>query len=899
MTVEAVETAATWRVLRGPIRAADLRAGISEIATAHELAVSSPAPDSLILTTSSDDRTRVALRWRRYAPDRTDTLSHVLPTAPHLEILIDHEGGGATVAERIRSWLTGRLRRFSPEELDQIVATMPLLDRYAVPSPVLDGWAVIFRDHYVENTLGFLLAIERAGVPAEWIYALAKGDRTHNRDRVHATLIDRGCASGLLDNTVINAPDTHAAELAQSLTRVDAFIDAAHTAGRRVLVIDDGGLLAQGYGRADAPRRIDAALELTVSGLKRIATADLGVPVFNLARSELKTNLGYPEIADSCLRRLRELLPAIKVIGRSVVMIGFGALGSRLAVALAAQSCQIHVVDPDPMALIAAAEKGFRAYRTVAEALSAVTPFLIVGSTGEDALQPGDLDLLPDDVFLAPFATRDFSILADPRYSHRSEEIPGTGRCYRLAADRQVTMLGDGRSLNLFEADAIPNQGYDAYRAGTLIAAIALCEQADQLPVGVHTELVDEIVRASGLYDAYYDTYLVAHHTNRSVRRLGKPLAGLSACVVGYGAAGRLHAEILAEEGAQLTVLDPKHQDLPKAYRSFQHGLADLPPTLASGIGLWSVCCPTADHLPVLRSILSQAPEARVLLEKPACQGHEIDALEALLSSHRNARVMVTDQYRHARVLDALSDLIAHFEPDATTDHIAVTFSKDRTADIAQGRFVDRFYGVLGYEWLHMLAVLRRLMPADLLDAYFAISPRRSELWATYDSRLFVSALTERTSVIADGTRMRVELTSSITSPTVLLGSTPRTAPGGAGRWQRGLRPADDRHRHITVHAGRTRFTAHLDPVTATDGWQLDRNQHRVTVERAGEVLHDEVVQDSPLHTSIRHTAAMLTSPEPTPSPDLAPLRRIAMLAEFLRAQQPLTEGERVQRNAG
>ncbi|WP_211591847.1 NAD-binding protein [Microbispora sp. H10836] len=880
-------SAPAWQVLHGPIHPADLQAEVTRFAASQGLTVAALDPHGLVLT-FPDGRGGVTLRWRRSTPERPDTLSHVLPAEPSLEILLDPHPGGADVAQRLAGQLAPRLRRFSQAELDQIVASMPLLSRYAVPSPALEGWAVIFRDHYVENTLGFLLALERAGVPARWIYALAKGDRTHNRDRVHATLLARGCASGVLDNTAINAPDTHADELACALAEVDAFIDTAHAEGRRVLVVDDGGLLAQGYGHADAPRRIDAALELTVSGLKRIASAEVGVPVLNMARSELKTNLGYPEIADSCLRRLRALLPGIKVTGRPVVVIGYGALGSRLAQALRAQGCQIYVVDSDPLALIAAAETGHRTYRTAAEALRTTRPFLIVGTTGEAALCADDLRLLPDGAFLAPFATRDFSILANSQY--RPEEIPGIGRRYRLDSGSHVTLLGDGRSLNLFEADAIPNQGYDAYRAGTLIAAIALCEQADRLPPGVHTDLVDTIVREAGLYDAYYDTYLATTQASRPAA--AHPLAGVSACVVGYGAAGRLHAEILAAEGAALTILDPKHQDLPKDCRSFPHGVTELPSAVTSGIGLWSVCCPTSDHLPVLRSILSQAPDARVLLEKPACQGHEIDAFAALLSSHRNARVVVTDQYRHARVLDILNGLIFTFEPNSPIDYVGIVFTKDRTADIAQGRFVDRFYGVLGYEWLHMLAVLRRLLPAEALAAYLATPPQQGELWATYDSRLFVSALTERASVAVADAHLRVELMSSITSPTVVLGSTPRTGLDRPGLWQRGLRPADDRHRHITVHAGRTQFTAHLDPVTATGGWQLERNHHRVTVERAGELLHDEVVQDSPLHTSIRDAVATLIGPGPVPPPDLNPLRRIAMLAEFLRAQQRSPEGQ-------
>ncbi|GAA4236860.1 hypothetical protein FHR32_006110 [Streptosporangium album] len=367
--------------------------------------------------------------------------------------------------------------------------------------------------------------------------SLAKGDRTRNRDRVHATLLAQGCASGLLDNTTINAPETYADDLAHAMAGVDAFIDAAHEAERPVLVIDDGGLLA----------------------------------------------------------------------------------------------------------LIAAAEAGYPTYRAAADALQAVRPFVVVGTTGKDALTAETVPLLPDGVVLAPYATRDFALLAsDPELADTVEEIPGVGRRYRLRGGAQVTILGDGRSLNLFESDAIPNQGYDAYRAGTLIAAKAFCAQADTTPAGVHADLVDDVIAASGLYDDYHDTYLAAGVPARAASTGPTGLAGMAACVVGYGAAGRLHAQLLTDAGAQLTILDPKHQDLPKTYRSFRHGVDDLPAAVAAGIGLWSVCCPTADHLPVLQSILTQDPAERVLLEKPACQGHEIDAFTRLLDEHPNARVMST-----------------------------------------------------------------------------------------------------------------------------------------------------------------------------------------------------------------------------------------------------------------
>lgn len=877
-----------WTVLRGPIGATEIRTVGEEIAGRHGLTVQAHGDRSVHLVGPDLAAAVAVVRWRDLPPQPPQTLGHQLPAPAALEVLVEHTPNPAyapAVRDLLRL-LTAASLPFATAELDGIIAAMPLVHRYAAPDAALDGWALIFRDHYLEHSVGFLLGMERAGIPARWIYALDKGDRTLRRDRVHATFLARGYRSDLLDNAAVNDPTAFAADLDRVTAAIDAFIDDAHQHGRRVLVVDDGGLLARGYGAADAPRRVDAAIELTVSGIKRIADAGpLGIPVLNMARSQTKTLLGYPEIADSCLRRLRTILPDRKFVGRHVLLLGYGTLGSRLAPALRALGCRVDVVDTDLPTLITAAEAGYPTHRSADDALRATKPFLVIGTTGEQALARADLPLIPDGAFLAPFATRDFSVLAED-LAHAAP-IPGVGTKLRLPGGRTAVLLGDGRSMNLFEADSIPNQGYDAYRAATLIAAKHLCAAPDQIPAGLHREPADAAVTSAGLFDAYYDLYLAGAHGRPNPPTAScngiRHRTALNACVVGYGVAGRLHTEILAEHGATITIIDPKHQDLPKAHRSFPHEVSELPSAVARGIDVWSLCCPTAEHLPVTRAVLAHNPRARILLEKPACHGHEIDAFAALLAAHPQARVVVNDQYRHAAALPMLTQLIASLEPSAPIRQVTVTFTKDRTADIAHGRFVDRAYGVLGYEWLHMLAVLARILPADVLDAYMAADPAAAELWATYDPRLFVSALTERTYIHTEHGCVDLELASSILGPSILLGTNPAHQPP----WQPDIRPADDRHRHVTIHAGTTRFTLHLDPVTAPDGWQLDRNHHRVTAERDGQVIHDAVLQDSPLTTGVRHAIAALLDDAAPPAPDLAPLRRIAAVAALLHARAP------------
>ncbi|MGV9836527.1 hypothetical protein ACWDUL_20395 [Nocardia niigatensis] len=770
-------------------------------------------------------------------------------------------------------------------ELDAINDSMPLTRHFAISDDAFDGWALLFRDHFLEHSVGFVLALQSAGFPAEWIFTMAKGDRTRNRERIHATFSARGFRTMVFDNAWIDAGTDGAnrfwPEASYATDQVDRFISSAHDDHRKVLAIDDGGLLALGYGLPGADYMIDAALELTVSGLKRITTAGpVSVPVWNMARSAVKTKMGYAEIADSCLRRLRSMLPTAKFIGRSVLLLGFGTLGSRLALLLRAQGSRVCVVDTDMISLITAAEAGFCAHRTASEALECARPFLVLGTTGEVALSLADLDLLPDGSFLAPFATRDFSVLRQPEMAALGTELPGFGWRFDLPRGSSLVLLGDGRSLNLFEADSIPNQGYDVYRAGTLIAAKALCRSFAEQQPGVFTEAADAAIARSGLYDMYFDLYLGNQSAHEYPRQLAR--AGDRACVVGYGTAGRLHAEILTASGMRVTAIDPKHYQDIGARVPIVASIADVETAAGAPADVWSICTPTADHLPTLRRVLQLDPAARILLEKPACTGHEIGEFEALLEAHPRARIIVNDQYRHAAALAELRGLLQKLEPGQRIHQVTVTFTKDRRRDIDDGRFVDRTYGVLGYEWLHMLAVLRGILPTHLMHQYLTGDPQLSDLYPTYDKQLFVASLSERTA-LEDGEQLiHLEMASSITGSLIPISSQPDPSPP----WQRALRAHDDRHRHVTVRAGQTRFALHLEPVTAPGGWQLDRNQHRLTADHAGQVIHDQIISDSPMHCSIRNALAALRVDAPSPRPDLRALRRIATLAELLKSHE-------------
>jgi hypothetical protein len=71
------------------------------------------------------------------------------------------------------------------------------------------------------------------------------------------------------------------------------------------------------------------------------------------------------------------------------------------------------------------------------------------------------------------------------------------------------------------------------------------------------------------------------------------------------------------------------------------------------------------------------------------------------------------DQYRHARALPALTELIARLSPGEPVDRIGVTFSKDRSADILRGRHWSSAenFGNSATRRAHRVHRLRHLRP--------------------------------------------------------------------------------------------------------------------------------------------------------------------------------------------
>lgn len=328
--------------------------------------------------------------------------------------------------------------------------------------------------------------------------------------------------------------------------------------------------------------------------------------------------------------------------------------------------------------------------------------------------------------------------------------------------------------------------------------------------------------------------------------------------IVGCGKMGRIYHKVFDPLCDRFVIVDPRAADdlEPRPYTT----LGDVPGDLFNLVQVWCICTPTEKHFESLETILSRNSRARVIVEKPACLSFEVDPFQALLEKYHEARVLINRQYADSRAVRELVNALKRYDV-AHIDQIRIEFSKDRRPDIDTGRFVDSHFGVLGYEWSHILTIIQQLLGQDNWATYRDLT---SELQTTLDHVQFISELGEQ-SVLPSGTK--IQLRSSM-----------------LGRYEFASFMPYDRlicHRYIEVNAGALRFRLQLEPRDETRFTGQPFENH-FRIEDGGDVVHDSTILDPFLPRFLQLTLNQLFQPDYPPI-DWTTLERIISTRNSLR----------------
>jgi hypothetical protein len=198
--------------------------------------------------------------------------------------------------------------------------------------------------------------------------------------------------------------------------------------------------------------------------------------------------------------------------------------------------------------------------------------------------------------------------------------------------------------------------------------------------------------------------------------------------VGGAGVAGALHVAAARALGIDAVVIDPGGApDAATGYPDLRlaatAGILDSPCTFA-------VATPTARHVEDIAAVLDVVPTARLVLEKPVWHPECHAAASRLLAEYSGARVLVNDLYA---VAPPIHEFRAVLRQQTIVDRnrlvlLTVDFAKRRAA---RGRHVDHRLGALGYEWHHMLSIVRALLPDGAWSQFCDRVGSRWQLQAT------------------------------------------------------------------------------------------------------------------------------------------------------------------------
>jgi adenosylhomocysteinase len=371
----------------------------------------------------------------------------------------------------------------------------------------LAGFGGIFTIHHQTD---FLILLERAlalGIDQELVTVIDKQYRYRTSARVDATITDSlripvFTYDQLLEGAALR---DHIRRVGDKMKRLGA------ATWRRTVIVDDGGyVLPRILGEfARYMNLFVGVVEQTASGIWALQPyeADMRVPVFSVAESDLKQTVEAHGVAMAAVINLRTLLPNIKFTGQRAIVVGYGRIGRALSQVLRSMHLQVVVVDHDRGARVSAAEDGFGTARTVAEAILARQPQFILSCAGRGGVSQEAFDALNGRTYLVSCTSRDYAF--DKRYLESGFDAERFGTVGTIYSRRgaELFLVADGFPVNFHHAESMPNAQSDLVMASMLLGAVHLCSADPEWPPGNDPARANFHLNTGTLLDDFYEMH--------------------------------------------------------------------------------------------------------------------------------------------------------------------------------------------------------------------------------------------------------------------------------------------------------------------------------------------------------------------------------------------------------
>lgn len=396
---------------------------------------------------------------------------------------------------------------------------LPLLEHLAARWRVYErrpfaGCAVLAVQHLLGSTASLLRAIEGGGASPDAFFVVGKAYSSH--PGVVARLKDlgyrvedaiEGFSDGIPYDRVLEQVVHHTLRTLISERLVDRASEP------RVLLIDDAGkairALHEEYPHVAQYFR---CVEQTTRGVRSLQGLDLRCPVVNVARSEAKLLYESPLIAKSMVEELAARLDTWRLIfqlrNRRALLLGYGAVGEKVAEELSRREFEVLVFDRDPTRRARAAREGYRLVSRRRDGLPEAG--LIVGCTGTDSLPTSELKAVAQGSLLVNMASSDLEFGAwrlrpTGRVIHTSKSDFGfpsltawPWQClYEVSSEGRTFYLANGGFPVDFSSgavDPIPAESIQLTRALLFGAAFQALETSEPGLFELNSDLQEQVM---------------------------------------------------------------------------------------------------------------------------------------------------------------------------------------------------------------------------------------------------------------------------------------------------------------------------------------------------------------------------------------------------------------------
>ena len=266
------------------------------------------------------------------------------------------------------------------------------------------------------------------------------------------------------------------------------------------LLLDDGGDLTK-VMHDEFPElleRVKGVSEETTTGVRRLydmyEKGELATVAFNVNDSVTKSKFdniyGCRESLIDGIKRATDVM----IAGKVAVVCGYGDVGKGCAQALRNQSCRVWVTEIDPICALQAAMEG---YRVVTMEEAAPQADIFITATGNyHVINRKHISVMRDQAIVCNIGHFDDEIDVASLKDYQWINIKPQVDQIELPNGRRITLLAEGRLVNLGCATGHPSFVMSNSFTNQVLAQIELWQHSEHYSVGVHTlpKVLDEEV---------------------------------------------------------------------------------------------------------------------------------------------------------------------------------------------------------------------------------------------------------------------------------------------------------------------------------------------------------------------------------------------------------------------